>query len=125
MDDIWIRMATNLTDRVRGPMNFRFVLQPVIASIFGIVSGLRDARAHKPPYLWGLLAYPAHRGAMVKDGWRSVGKVFMIALVLDLVYQILVFRFVYSGEVLLVGFILTIAPYLILRGLVNRLASKK
>jgi hypothetical protein len=34
-------------------------------------------------------------------------------------------RFVYSGEALIVGFVLTIAPYVILRGLVNRLTPGK
>jgi hypothetical protein len=125
MSEIWSRIADNLTDRVHGPMNFRFVLQPVMASIFGILSGLKDAKAHKPPYLWTLLVNPVRRGAMVEDGWKSIGKVFIVALVLDVIYQLVVARFVYSGEALIVGFVLTIAPYVILRGLVNRLASWK
>jgi hypothetical protein len=125
MDDFWSRIAGNLTDRAHGPMNFRFVLQPVVASIFGVLSGLRDAKAHRPPYLWTLLVNSAHRGDMIKDGWKSVGKVFIVALVLDVIYQIVVSRFVYSGEALIVGFVLTIAPYMILRGLINRLTSGK
>jgi hypothetical protein len=51
--------------------------------------------------------------------------VFLVALVLDVVYQVWVFRFVYSLEVLIVGFVITIVPYLILRGVVNRFASRK
>ena len=62
---------------------------------------------------------------MIRDGWKSVGKVFVLALVLDVVYQIIVLRFVYPGETLLVAFVLAIVPYLILRGLVNRLTPKK
>jgi hypothetical protein len=124
MDDVWMRMAGNLVDRIRGPMSFRFVLQPVVASIFAIFAGLRDARAHRPPYLWALVTSPGHRGHMIRDAWESVGKVFVVALVLDVVYQVLVFNFVYSGEALIVGFVLTIAPYLIVRGLANRLASR-
>ena len=61
---------------------------------------------------------------MIKDGWKSVGKVFILALVLDVAYQILVLRFVYPGEALLVAFMLAIVPYLILRGLVTRLARR-
>jgi hypothetical protein len=125
MDDIWSRIVGNLTDRVHGVMNFRFILQPVMASIFGILSGLRDAKAHKPPYLWTLLADPVHRGTMAKDGWKSVGKVFIVALFLDVIYQVIALHFVYSGEALIVGFVLTIAPYVILRGLVNRLACRR
>ena len=62
---------------------------------------------------------------MIKDGWKSVGKVFIIALVLDAVYQIVVLRFLYPGEALIVAFVLAIVPYLILRGLVTRLARRK
>jgi hypothetical protein len=125
MDDMWMRFAENLTDRVSGPMKFRLILQPVMASIFAILAGLKDARAGKPPYFWALLTNPGHRVDMIKDGWKSVGKVFILALVLDVAYQILVLRFVYPGEAIVVAFILAIAPYLILRGLVSRLASKK
>jgi hypothetical protein len=61
---------------------------------------------------------------MIKDGWKSVGKLFILALVLDVVYQILVLRFVYPGETIIVAFVLAIVPYLILRGLVNRIARR-
>jgi hypothetical protein len=125
MDDIWSRIAGNLIDRVQGPMSLRFILQPVMASIFGILSGLKDAKAHRSPYLWTLLVNPAHRGDMLKDGWKSIAKVFVVALVLDVIYQMIVLRFVYSLEALIVGFVLTLAPYIIVRGLVNRLACGK
>jgi hypothetical protein len=122
MDNMWERIGTQLIARVSGPMKFRLVLQPVMASFFAIRSGLSDARAGKPPYFWGLLSDPAQRDAMIKDGWKSVGKVFILALVLDIIYQIIVLHFVYPGEAIIVAFILAIAPYLILRGLVTRLA---
>jgi hypothetical protein len=123
MDDIWMRIVENLADRVTGPMKFRLVLQPAMASIFAVLSGLKDAKAGKPPYFWALITDPIHRIDMIKDGWKSVGKVFVLAMVLDVVYQIVVLRFVYPGETIIVAFVLAIVPYLILRGLVTRLAS--
>jgi len=125
MDDILMRIADNLTDRISGPMKFRLLLQPIMASIFAIIAGLKDAKAGKPPYFWALATEPGHRGDMLKDGWKSVGKVFVLALLLDVVYQVIVLRFVYPGEAVIVAFILAIAPYLILRGLVNRIASRR
>jgi hypothetical protein len=119
-----MRIVENLTDRVTGPMKFRLVLQPAMASIFAILSGLKDARAGKPPYFWALITDPARRIDMIKDGWKSVGKVFVLAIVLDVVYQIVVLRFMYPGETIIVAFVLAIVPYLILRGLVTRLASR-
>ena len=62
---------------------------------------------------------------MLKDGWKSVGKIFILAIVLDVVYQIIVARFVYPGEAIFVAFVLAISPYLLLRGLTTRLARKK
>ena len=125
MDNTLVRVGSQLIARVGGPMKFRLVLQPVMASFFAIRSGLADAKAGRTPYFWCLLSDPAQRDAMIKDGWKSVGKVFVLALVLDVVYQLLVLRFVYPGEAIIVAFILAIAPYLILRGLVTRLARRK
>lgn len=122
MHDVWTRLVENMADRVTGPMKFRLVLQPVMASIFAIRAGLADAKAGRSPYFWALVSDPAQRDYMIKDGWKSVGKVFILALVLDVVYQIIALHFVYPGEAILVAFILAIVPYLILRGLASRLA---
>jgi hypothetical protein len=51
--------------------------------------------------------------------------VFILAMALDVVYQLYVSRFVYPGEALIVAFVLAIVPYLILRGLVTRLVRTK
>ena len=125
MDHIWVRVGSQLLDRVSGPMKFRLVLQPAMAAFFAIRSGLADARAGKAPYLWALIWGRGQREAILKDGWKSVGRVFILALVLDVVYQIIVLRFVYPGEAVIVAFVLAIVPYLIVRGLTTRIARKK
>lgn len=121
MDDIWLRIAQDMSDRVTGPMKFRLILQPVMASIFAIVAGLKDAKLGNPPYFWSLFTDSGHRAEMLRDGWKSVGKVFVLAMVLDIVFQIRVLNTVYPGEVIIVAFLLAIVPYLLLRGLVTRL----
>ena len=125
MDEIWLRFMENMSDRVSGPMKFRFVLQPVMAIIFATIAGLKDARLGKTPYFWGLVSDPLNRRDMLKDGWKSVGKVFVLAIILDVVFQIKVLGTVYPGETLIVAFLLAIVPYLLLRGLVTRVASRK
>ena len=86
---------------------------------------MKDAKEGKPPYLWALLTNPSHRADMLKSGWKSVGKVFILALVLDVVHQLIELHTVHPLEVIIVGFVLAIAPYVIVRGLVTRLAPKK
>ena len=125
MDDVWTRLLEDMASRVTGPMKFRLVLQPVMAAIFAIRSGLADARNGKPAYFWALFSDPAHRADMLEDGWKSVGKVFVLALILDVVYQIIATRFVYPGEAIITAFFLAIVPYLFLRGLTTRLARKR
>jgi len=62
---------------------------------------------------------------MIKDGWKSVGRVFVLAVAMDVIYQRYVMHFVYPGEAIIVAFILAIVPYLIVRGLVTRLFRPK
>ena len=123
MDDIWIRFVEHMWDRVTGPMKFRLILQPVMASAFAIIAGLNDAKLGNPPYFWSLFTSAGHRAEMLRDGWKSVGKVFVLAMVLDIVFPIMVLNTVYPGEVIIVAFLLAIVPYLLLRGLVTRLMN--
>lgn len=122
MEDIIARILENMADRVTGPMKFRLILQPLMAVIFAVRSGLRDAREGKPAYFWGLFTEPDKRREMLRDGWKSVGTVFILAVILDTVFQLVVFRWVYPGEALIVAMILAIVPYIVIRGPVNRIA---
>jgi hypothetical protein len=105
-------------------MKFRLILQPSMAIFLAIRAGLKDAREGKTPYFWGLFTDPQGRTAMLKDGWKSVGKVLVLAAVLDVIYQIIEQRWVYPGEVVLVAIILAIVPYILVRGPVNRVARR-
>ena len=122
MHDIWLRIMENMADRISGPLHFRLLLQPVMAAIFAIIAGLKDAREGRAPYFWSLFTDPVNRAEMLKDGWKGIGKVFVLAIVLDVIFQIKVLQFVYPGEAIIVAISLAILPYLILRGLVTRIA---
>ena len=126
MDPMIARISNNLVARVTGPMHFRLLLQPGVATFFAIRDGLKDAREGEPPYFWGLFTDKHERELMVKDGWKSVGKVFILAMVLDLVYQLIEHRWrVYPGEAILVAIILAIVPYLLVRGPINRIVRRR
>ncbi len=116
------RALVNLFDRLSGPANFRFVLQPVVSLIFAVRAGLLDARMGRPPYFWAIFITPDYRLDRLREGWKDVGKVFIVAIVIDLVYQIMILRWFYPGEALLVAALLAFVPYLVFRGAVNRLA---
>ncbi|MFN2205836.1 MAG: hypothetical protein ACK2UT_07980 [Candidatus Promineifilaceae bacterium] len=58
---------------------------------------------------------------MVRGGWKSIGRVFLIAIILDLVFQYVVFGNMnrWLGA-LIAGVVLVIIPNLVLQGPVNR-----
>jgi len=84
--------------------------------------GLADARAGHPPYLIGLLAVPGRRGEMLRSGLAVVRNLLAVGIILDLVFQVVLYRSVHPGAALVVGPILICLPYALSRALTNRAA---
>ena len=125
MDEIVTRFFENLVGRIHGPMNFRLLLQPLTAIIFAIRDGRKDGHEGRLPYFWALFTERGHRKDLLRNGWKSVGKIFVIALILDGVYQFITVKWFYPGEAVATALLLAIVPYLMLRGLVNRFTGKR
>jgi len=114
-----------LLTRIEGPMNFRLILQPLVALFFAFRDGVRDARERKSPYFWALFTEPAHRRDILESSWESIGKVFIVAIVLDFIFQYIVFHEFRVIGALLAGAILALVPYILLRGPVNRVMRRR
>ena len=125
MDELLARVLDDLVGRVSGPMSFRLVLQPAMAIFLAIRAGLQDARQGRPAYFWTILTDPGDRRDLLRQGWSAVAKVFIAAVLIDVVYQFMVLRFVYPGEALLVAFLLACVPYMLIRGFVDRVARSQ
>jgi len=123
MDDTLVRIWEHLVGRLTGPLTLRLLLQPTMSTLFAVRDGLRDARAGRSPFLWTILGSSDDRRRLIRDGLIAIGKLAMMAIVLDFVYQLLVFRRVYPVEAIDVAFLLAFVPYFVLRGPVNRIAS--
>lgn len=120
---VFSEMWSGLLSRTTGPLKFRFVLQPLMATLLAVRSGLRDSRLRTAPFLWEFCEDPAERKQLMRDCWKSVGKVFILAVVLDCIYQVIVLRWIYAIDALIIAFLLAIIPYVIVRGPVNRIAT--
>jgi hypothetical protein len=114
-----------LTGRGAGPFHLRLILQPTMAIIFAIRAGLADARAGRAPYFWSIFQPDADRRSLLRDGWGDVRKVFLIALALDVIYEIVALHWVYPVQALIVAIVLAIIPYLFFRGLTTRIAASR
>jgi len=122
-----MRITQQFSARVSGPLHLRFLLQPVMASLLAIRSGFKDAKTGRPPYFWSLIFHPyepSRSHEMIKEGWQNIAKLCCAALAFDLIYQFIALPSFYLRHAIIVTLLLVIAPYLILRGTVTRLASR-
>jgi hypothetical protein len=107
--------------RFDGPLHFRLIVQPLMAVLFAIRDGSRDARDGRGAYGWALLTDPGQRRYLLQSGWKGVSKVFVLAVALDVVYQFIEWRGLKPLQALLTATVLAVLPYVLLRGPVNRL----
>jgi len=120
MGDFLSTFWTDFLARFDGPLHFRLFVQPLMAMVFAVRDGTRDAREGRSAYLWTLLTDSEQRRYLLESGWKGISKVFVLAVVLDVVYQLIVWREVKPVQALLTAAVLALIPYALLRGPVNR-----
>ena len=123
MNELIQRGWDELIGRADGPLTLRLFLQPAMAAFFAIRSGMKDARLGRPAYLWSIVHDPTSRRAMLHEGWKDVSKVFVAAVVLDGIYQVIAIHRIRPIQLVLVPFVLALLPYAALRGPVSRIAK--
>jgi len=122
MEELLLRVFENLSDRVGGPMTFRFILQPLVAVTLGIRDGLRLARTGRALLSLRHHEDPVTNRHLVRTVWRSIRVLVFVALALDVIYQLLVRQWVYPGETLIVLVVIALLPYLATCSLVSAVA---
>jgi hypothetical protein len=115
----------DLPKRLTGPGRFRFVLQPLLATLLGIRSGMADAAAGRPPYLLGLATDGQRRRELARDGFASVVNLVLMGVLLDSAFQWLILGASYPGPALVVGPVLIGTPYAVARALSNRAVRRR
>jgi hypothetical protein len=112
----------DLVERPDGPMRFRFVLQPLMATIVAIRDGLEDARSGRSPYFATVLGNPRERAGRLREGLNATARIIALGLVMDVIYQAIVFKTFYPDQALVVALVLAFVPYLIIRDVTARIA---
>ena len=116
------RMWRDIIDRPGGPMSFRFLLQPTMAFIAALHDGIRDARSDHSPYFHKLLTDRQHFGGNMNEALVATSRIVLLALGMDAVYQAIVLKTFYPGEMAMVTILLALLPYVLLRGPIARIA---
>src|SRR5207237_3645809 len=58
-----------------------------------------------------------------RNMWALVGKVFLVAVALDVVYQLIVLQWIYPVQTLIVATMLALVPCLVVRAIGNRIVT--
>ena len=107
---------------VGGPGAFRFIVQPAVAIVLGVLHGLRDHRSGQPPYVAGLVGARESRWRLLGEALREIGVPLTIAVAASYAFQYIVRSRVNLAYGFLFAALFVALPYLVTRGLANRLA---
>ncbi|HTI83012.1 MAG TPA: hypothetical protein VL614_21380 [Acetobacteraceae bacterium] len=121
---VFQRIWHDLVERPEGPLSFRFILQPLMAVVSAILDGLRDARTIRSPFFRALIFEPQHRMARLVEALNAIARIILLGLVMDIIYQVIVFKRFYPVEAVIVALLLAVVPYVVLRGLITRAARR-
>ncbi len=111
----------DIPKRLAGPGRFRFILQPLMAIILGILGGRADARVGRPPYLYGIIFDAAQRRELIRSAFLTISNLLLMGILMDSVFQWVILGASYPGAALVVGPVLIVFPFTVSRALTNRL----
>ena len=116
------RGVDQLLGRAGGPLHFRLFVMPIVVTILAVRAHRRDVREGRPTVLWAFVRDPVKRRRLFRSGLKDFGRVFIVAVVLDTTYQLLVLRWFYPVQLLIVAVACAIVPYFLVRGPITRIA---
>lgn len=123
MEAIWQLFSQGFDDllgRAGGPLRFRLVFMPTVVVVLAIRAHLKDVRAGKPVLVGAFFTSPTERRRLLRSALRDIGRVFIVACVLDTTYQILVLRAFHPVQMLIVAVVCAVVPYVLVRGPLTR-----
>jgi hypothetical protein len=124
MRDLLTQIGEMIAGRFDGPLAFRFVLQPLVAAILGVRAGIGDAREGRPAYGWRFVTGNGDSRELIRDGWHDIAKLYVAAVAIDVIYELIVYRWVYPLQSLFIAAVLAVPSYFLIRGLANRLSRR-
>ena len=124
LHDLVIRFWQEILERPSGPLAFRFILQPAMASFLAIRDGWHDAEMHRPPFFWAIVHDPTSRGPRLHEGLVAVLRVLALGATMDLFYQMVRLHGLRPVQTVVIAFALAFLPYLIVRGPAARIGRR-
>ena len=118
------RVLRQLVARAGAPMSFRFILQPAMAAIAAFHDARRDARLGRAPFMWIMLHQPDERIGRLREAANATARIVLLGMVMDAIYQVLELQRFYPVEAVVIALMLAFLPYVVLRGVMLRIARR-
>jgi hypothetical protein len=115
-------MRQHIVDMVGGRGTLRFIIQPTLAIVLGVIHGLRDRRLGRDPYLIGLVR-AKNRMAHLGEALKAILVPLCLAVIFSDVFQYVNRKKISPGYGLLYACFFVALPYFITRALSNRIAG--
>jgi len=77
------------------------------------IRGRLHFREGQSSFLWGIITDPTRRRRRLVAGWKDIARIFVVAIVLDTAYQLVVLRAFYVVQTLIVAVACAIVPYVL------------
>lgn len=110
---------------ITGPLSFRFIVQPAVAMVLAIRDGRVDAKLHRKPFFWSIVSNPSQRMKSITNALHSVLSPIIIGICTDAVAQYMIFKHVRIVTAIFVGSVIISLPYVLVRGITNRICIMK
>ena len=104
-----------------GSFQIRLIVQPLAAMLLGLRFGIRDAKQGRAPILKAVAETKGERGGLLARAARDAIVPLGVALVLDSVLQHIINGRIRPLAAVIVGSLLVLLPFLIVRALTNRI----
>ena len=111
----------DVVSRFTGAGRFRFLIQPTVAILLGVIGGKRDATARRPPFFWSIVFREERWKEALKDGFDTINIMLIFGILADIIFQYILFGIVHIIPALLLGPMLITIPYILARGPSNRI----
>jgi hypothetical protein len=116
-------MRQHIIEMAGGKGTLRFLIQPALAVLLGIIHGIADHRHGHEPYLIGIVHARGHRSAKIGKALRQLLVPLCIAVIFSGIFQYVNRSHISVGYAVLYAVLFVAIPYFITRALTNRIAG--
>lgn len=110
--------------RFQGAGRFRFLLQPGMAILLGLLNGRKDAARGHHGFLRRIISRQAGWKESLQHGLNTISILLIMGILADIVFQYILLGIVHIVPALILGPLFISVPYTVSRGISSRVRTR-